>query len=789
MPLNEADTRAKLIDRALHDRGWSEDLIRRETTVGAVEIVGGRARRAARGRADYTLRVRVAPGTQALAVALIEAKAERYPPTHGLEQAKMYAASGRRLNVPFVYSSNGHLFVEFDAASGKTSEARPMSEFPAPEELRARYEACKGFSLDSERALPLLTPYRGGEGERRYYQDAAIRAALEKVAAGDNRALLAMATGSGKTFVAVNALRKIADAGQLRRALFLCDRDELRSQALAALQGAFGADAAAASAGEPRKNARVIVATYQTLGVDTDDADASFLTLNYPRNYFSHIVIDEAHRSAWNKWSEVLRRNPDAVQIGLTATPRKLTYAEDTPKSREDKRISADNLSYFGEPVYEYSLGQGIEDGYLARMEIRRRDIFLNRHADSEKVTGVDRADMAGKTLTDALTGAAVSVSDAGEHYPASGFETALMLPDRVDEMCKDLFAHLLKTGGPEQKTIIFCARDKHADDVAIAMNNLYADWARGNGEPRASVYAFKCTAASGGAGLADLRGGMTHHFIAATVDLLGTGVDVPSVANIAFFRYVGSPIAFRQMIGRGTRLHPPTGKMMFRVYDYTNATRLFGDDLEARTTYSGGGDGGDPPEEGERAIVVEGMDVRINAAGTYIITVNDAGDEVPVTLEEYQRNLAARLVESAPDLDAFRSAWVEPARRNEMMSRLPDAGGAPLIVRHLRGMDDFDLYDVLADIGYGQAPKTRAERAGAFGYKNREWLSAMPETASRTILAIASQFAIAGTETLENPNMLRTPSVTRAGGVRALRSVGSAGEAILETKRRIFRA
>ena len=180
MSLNEADTRAKLIDPALHDRGGSEDLIRRETTAGAVEIVGGRARRASRGRADYTLRVQAAPGTQAVAVALIEAKSETYPPTHGLEQAKMYAASGR-LNVPFVYSSNGHEFVEFDANTGKTSRPRPMSEFPTPEDLRARYEACKGFSLDSERARPLLTPYRGGEGQRRYYQDAAIRAALEKI--------------------------------------------------------------------------------------------------------------------------------------------------------------------------------------------------------------------------------------------------------------------------------------------------------------------------------------------------------------------------------------------------------------------------------------------------------------------------------------------------------------------------------------------------------------------------------------------------------------------------------
>lgn len=789
MPMNEADTRAKLIDPKLHARGWTENLIRREVTAGAVEIIGGRARRRARGWADYTLRVQVAPDAQPVAAALIEAKSEGYPPAHGLEQAKQYAAS-ERLNVPFVYSSNGHQFVEFDSATGLTSDARPMSEFPSPEDLRARYEGVKGFSLDSERARPLLVPYQGGEARRRYYQDAAIRATLEKVAAGDGRALLAMATGSGKTFVAVNLLWKIARAGQLRRALFLCDRDELRAQALGALQGEFGADAAAASTANPQKNARVIVATYQTLGVDGEESDSTFLRENYPPDYFSHIVIDEAHRSAWGKWSEVLTRNPNAVQIGLTATPRELKFAENTPESRADRRLSADNQRYFGNPVYVYSMARGIEDGYLARMEIRKRDIFLNRHLESEKITGVDREDMAGKALTDALTGAAVSVEEARELYEARSFETSLMIPDRVSEMCGDLFGQLLATGGPTQKTIIFCAGDSHAEQVAIGMNNLYAEWARANGETAAADYAFKCTAASKGAGLADLRGSSAHHFIATTVDLLGTGVDVPPVANIVFFRYVNSPIAFHQMIGRGTRLHPPSGKMMFRVYDYTNATRLLGEDfsqrLRARTTT---GNGEEPPDEPERAIAVWGVDVRINAAGTYIMTANDAGEAVAVTLEEYESRLAARLVESKPNLDDFRAAWVEPERRKEMMSGLPDSGAAPMIVRRLRGMDDCDLFDVLADIGYGQAPKTRTERADAFEYKNREWLSAMPEPASRTMLAIASQFAQEGTDTLENTTMLRTPAVINAGGINALREYAAASEALTEMKRRMFAA
>ncbi|MDP2952419.1 MAG: DEAD/DEAH box helicase family protein, partial [Chloroflexota bacterium] len=302
MTLGESDTRAKLIDPAIHARGWTEDLLRREETAGAIEIVAGKPRKQAKGRVDYTLRVKVNANTQPVAVALIEAKAENLPPTHGLEQAKTYAAC-KRLNVLFAFSSNGHLFVEHDRSTGKTSQPRSLTEFPTPADLRARYEAVVGFSLADLAARPLLTRYPGGEGTRRYYQDAAIRAVLEKIARGEKRALLSLATGSGKTFIAVNLLRRIADAGQLRRALFVCDRDELRLQGLGALQNVFGSDAAAVSGSNPQKNARVLVATYQTLDVDNDDATANFLVDNYPVDYFSHIVIDECHRSAWGKWS------------------------------------------------------------------------------------------------------------------------------------------------------------------------------------------------------------------------------------------------------------------------------------------------------------------------------------------------------------------------------------------------------------------------------------------------------------------------------------------------------
>lgn len=783
MWLSEADTRAKLIDPALHARGWTEDYIRREETAGAVEVVEGRPRRRAKGRTDYTLRIKVTPDAQPVAVAIIEAKAENLAPNHGLEQAKLYAAC-KRLDVPFVFSSNGHMFVEYDRLTGLTSQPRHLpGDFPTPADLQARYEKAMGFRLSDPLARPLLVRYVGGEATRRYYQDAAIRATFEKLATGEKRALLSLATGTGKTFIAVHLLKRIADAGLLRRALFVCDRDELRNQGLGAFHSVFGSDAAPVSGNNPQKNARILIATYQTLDVDTEDADANFLVKNYPENYFSHIIIDECHRSAWGKWSQVLTRNPDAVQIGLTATPRQIDVTEKTKEAVEDQTISADNIRHFGEPVYEYDLAQGIEDGYLAACEIQKGRVNLDD-------TGITLDEVMARGPIDATTGHPITADELRDRYEKTDYEDRLLLPDRVLAMCEDLFKYLLDTGGPEQKTIIFCARDRHADDVAAQMNNLYATWCAANGKTRAEPYAFKCTAASsGGDYLADLRGASRRHFVATTVDLLTTGVDVPCIQNIVFFKYVRSPIAFYQMIGRGTRLHAPTGKLMFRVYDYTNATRLFGEAFRSKFTKPRPPQEG-PPEPGpvEPTIIVEGFEVHVTDAGRYIIT-SVGGKATPVTVEEYKAILAARLVQEAPDINAFRAIWVAPQDRTELMGKLPDSGRSAMLVRDLEEMGDYDLYDVLAELGYGLAPRTRVERADAFGYKQEAWLAGMPGDTSATVKAIARQFARGGTDELENPLIFRTPEVAQAGGLAALKVLGQPADVLRATKEKVFAA
>jgi len=829
MNFNEADTRAKLIDPAIHKRGWTEDLIRREETAGTVEIISGKARRRSRGKIDYVLRVKVNVDTQPVALALIEAKKESLPPGHGLDQAKGYAEC-RRHNVKFIFSSNGHQFVGFDCFSGLTSSPKPIATFPSPAELRARYEQGMGYTLESPVARPLLQRYPGGEGTRRYYQDAAIRAVMEKIARCENtglpkRALLALATGSGKTFIAVNLLKRISDAGRLTRALFVCDRDELRTQALKAFQNVFGSDAAEVfrkpDGVNNAKNARIHIATYQTLGIDNDNGDANFLTTYYPENHFTHIVIDECHRSAWGKWSQVLLRNKKAVQIGLTATPRQLVeklkretekgetdYPEPMQQAAEkrveakliklvdrrlpygiDKEILADaaltanNLDYFGDPAYEYDIAQAIEDGYLAACEIQKGRVNLDD-------TGITKAEIIARNPVDAITGQSLTPEQIDDLYERYQFEDRILLPDRVLAMSMDLFQYLLDAGGPEQKSIIFCARDRHADDVAVCMNNLYANWCADKGKQWLDNYAFKCTAASSGNDqLPDLRASSRSHFIATTVDLLSTGVDVPCVRNIVFFRYLKSPISFYQMVGRGTRIDAPTGKLMFRVYDYTDATRLFGEEFITKPTKPREGpEPPPPPPPPEPTISVEGFDVHITDAGRFIVADVD-GKAMPVPLDEYKARLAARLIQEVQTLNEFRSRWIDPPSRQELIDTLVTSGYSPTVVRMVDDRQAYDLYDVLAELGWGMNPRTRHDRTAAFTYKHEDWMNALSERAAAAIRAIAGQFERGGIEGLENPQIFQTPEVKAAGGLAALQTAGNPRDLLIETKARMFAA
>ena len=278
-------------------------------------------------------------------------------------------------------------------------------------------------------------------------------------------------------------------------------------------------------------------------------------------------------------------------------------------------------------------------------------------------------------------------------------------------------------------------------------------------------------------------------------MELLTTGVDVRPVRNVVFFKYVASPIAFYQMLGRGTRIDEPTGKLVFTILDYTGATRLLGEAFISRPTTGGDGNGGGggvdpppPPPPPEPIVWVEGFAPIVNDLGRFVGTMVD-GRLGMVTLEDFKRGMAAALVKETPTLAEFRARWVEPPTRRELLDALVSAGYPPQVVRILDDMNDYDLFDVIAGVAFGLDPKTKADRALAFRYKQNDWLNRLPEKTRAAVLAVADQFKHGGTEDLENIYIFQTPEVAAAGGAAALAGTGDAKALIRETKERIFAA
>lgn len=497
MSMNEADTRFHLIDPVLRDKGYvSRDQVTLETvlTPPPVEPTGPKGRRRkGPGRTDYLLCVQLDGMLKSMPIAVLEAKKESDDPLKGMQQAKAYADC-ERYEVKYVFSTNGHRYGEFDCFTSLQAGPFPFPDFPTHPDLTARYARDSGIDLKAVEAAMLFQADSPAWAQSRYYQDAAIRAAFEKIildrkAGKAPRVLLTLATGAGKTIIATNLLWRLSRSGQLPKpVLFLCDRDELREQAYNKLKAAFGDNARIVRTergGNAAQNARIHIATYQTLGLDNDEGFASFLTEHYGEDAFSVIIIDECHRSAWGKWSEVLRRNPNAIHIGLTATPRKLE--ESKHASPEDQQITANNRKYFGEPVYEYTLIEAQEDGYLAACEIVKRKASIDNLVFT-------REEILQAGVRDIRTGLPLTDEDlTKEQYTGEDFDDELFIELRTPKMCEDLFQLLCQHGGPEQKVIIFCTREIHADRVAQHMNNLYVRWCRENGHTPKDLYAFKC--------------------------------------------------------------------------------------------------------------------------------------------------------------------------------------------------------------------------------------------------------------------------------------------------------
>jgi type I restriction enzyme R subunit len=805
MGMNEADTRYHLIDPVLRDKGYvSSDRVTLETVVtpAPVEPSGPKgARRKSAGRTDYLLCVQVGDMPKCMPVAVLEAKKEDDDALKGMQQARGYADT-LRFDVKYVFSTNGHKYGEYDRFTGLINGPFAFTEFPRHPDLTTRYAKATGIDFAQPEAAILFQADSPAWSHSRYYQDAAIRSAFEKIildrqANKAPRVLLSLATGSGKTIVATNLLWRLSQAGYLPKpALFLCDRDELREQAYTKLKAAFGDNVRIVRTEQGRNaaaNARIHVATYQTLGLDDGDPGdggfASFLTDHYGEDAFSVIIIDECHRSAWGRWSEVLSRNSNAIHIGLTATPRKLEGSEQN--TREDLEITANNHTYFGEPVYEYTLIQAQEDGYLAACEIVKRKASI----DTAKFT---KKEVLAAGVRDIKTGKPLTEADlTKDEYTGKDFDDELFIELRTPKMCADLFQLLCENGGPEQKVIIFCTREIHADRVAQQMNNLYVRWCRERGHSPKDLYAFKCMGGpNNGADLIEpMRGSGERAFIACTVDLLEAGVDIERLNAVVFFRYLQSPIKFYQMVGRGTRIHEESGKYKFWLYDYTDVTSLFGTDFITKPPGPGGGGGngggdtgggGGGLGDGPYVAEIGGQAVVLRSEGRFILVHRD-GRDTPIPVDEYRREMVQRVLREAHSLEEFRALWIETAKRHTLINHLLSDNFSPAVIRELDRMSDFDLYDVLGHHGYHARALKRRERGELFVASNKAWLEGMDSNAAAVIKGLGHQFASGGTDALETPALWDVPEIRSAGGLEALRILGKPTEVMREAKGRLF--
>lgn len=595
---NEADTRATLIDPKLKAAGWSDTQITREHfyqrdlqyAPGRIILAGNRVRRGEGRKVDYLLRI-----TESFPIAVVEAKAEVESAESGLEQAKSYA---RDLGLAFAYATNGHSIIEYDFF---TNTSRTLNHFPSPKELLERWLRNSGFSVQegargptaseaaerresyymftNPRFNPLLYPHCPESlcGKRPFYfQEVAIREVIKRLMRGQRRVLLTMATGTGKTFVAFQIVWKLVKSGWLQRlhpsrpgrVLFLADRVVLRDQAY----NTFAPFADGTSEprhkieGHPPNLSRdLYFGIYQTLW--SPDRHGRRLFECFPPDFFDLVIIDECHRSGFGTWREILEHFGSAIHLGMTATPKQDdnidTYAY---FCAEEPEIAIDparpERGTWRPPAYQYSLGRGIEDGFLATYKVHRVRTTV---------------DASGLHLREALEqGAEVFIPEdvePREVYTTPQFEREITLPDRTREMVRHL-ASLLRRFGKMDKTMVFCVDIEHARLVARLLQDEFGS------ETGLSNYAVPIVSEEGEEArrwLEDFADSdKKAPVVATTAELLSTGVDVPSCRNIVFMKTLSSPVLFKQIIGRGSRLDPSTDKFWFRIIDYTGATRLF---------------------------------------------------------------------------------------------------------------------------------------------------------------------------------------------------------------------
>jgi type I restriction enzyme R subunit len=667
------------------------------------------------------------------------------------------------LDLPLAYSSNGRGIVEFDFDTGIEREHLPG--FPPPDEVWARYRGWKGI-LDDQIAERITLPFNrdlrnpdGSVKAPRYYQRIAINRALEAILAGDNRVLLTMATGTGKTFVAMQTVWKLWSSrwtgDRKPRILYLADRNILIDQPITREFAPVFGDAIWKVQGGAKTGREIYFALYQALA---DSGDSLGIFRDYPSDFFDLVIVDECHRGSAkdeSSWRGILEHFSPAAQLGMTATPL-----------RDD---NVDTYRYFGNPVYTYSLKQGIDDGFLAPYRVRR--VVLSPDAYGW-APDPGQLDLFGREIPEDL-------------YETRHFERVVSLLTRTEAAAKHLTDYLRRTNRMA-KTIVFCVDSEHADQMRRALNNANTDLVRQHAN-----YVVRIVSLEGDVGAEHLGNfadpESSTPVIATTSKLLSTGVDIPTVHNIVLFKPIGSMVEFKQIIGRGTRLYPDEDKLTFEIIDYSGATALFEDpdfdgppeaiveeeidetgevvetlevhEPEPEYVSEAEEDAEHLEEKGAQKLYVDDEPVYVVAEGFYLPDP-ESGKLQLVSYSDYVAGEVRRLFADPADL---RSRWRTQEGRDEVVKALASRGIDFEEVAERSGLPEADPFDLLVHIAWNGPATSRRDRATRLRREQSELLESFRPEAREILDELLEKYAEFGPAELDL-RVLEVPPLSQRG-------------------------
>lgn len=764
--LSERDICTKYITPAIVKSGWDlETDIREEVTFtdGRVITSGKHHTRGKQKRADYIL------NHQNIRLAIIEAKKNKYPVGQGMQQAVQY---GEILQVPFVFTSNGDGFMFYDrlATTGTVEQELSLDEFPTPEELIRRYQRATGLT-DEGLALVTQDYYTDASGkEPRYYQVNAIARTLEAIARGQDRILLVMATGTGKTYTAFQIIWRLWKAKAKKRILFLVDRNILADQAKTNDFKPFGGAMTKIAKRTIDKSFEIYLSLYQAV---TGTEEERNIYKQFSPDFFDLVVIDECHRGSASEasaWRQILDYFSSATHIGLTATPK------------ETKDVS--NISYFGEPVYTYSLKQGIDDGFLAPYRVIRLD--LDKDLGWRPQQG--QTDKHGEVIEDRV-------------YNMRDMDRTLVLEQRTKLVARKI-TEFLRGTNRHDKTIVFCENIDHAERMRQALVNENADLVAQDRR-----YIMRITG-DDREGKQELDNFIDPEapvpVIATTSKLLTTGVDARTCKLIVLDQQIGSMTEFKQIIGRGTRIYRDAGnevcpeKLSFTILDFRRATELFADpdfDGPPEVVYQPGEDdpivppddheGGDDPEgepdqsgvglehlnpksEGDKPRRYVVNDVPVFVASERIQYYDADGKLITESLKDYTRK---RVKAAYHSLDKFLESWSEADKKAAIVRELENQGIVFQALAEEVGKD-IGPFDLICHVVFGQPPLTRRERAA--NVRKRDYFTKYGDEARAVLDALLDKFSDGGLDDIESMSVLKVQPLSDLGSIKEI--VGAFG-------------